>query len=254
MTIFHVIVLSIVEGITEFLPISSTGHLILSARLLNLPQTDFMKTFEIVIQLGAIAAVVLLYGKNLLFNKLMLGRVLVAFLPTAILGFTLYPFIKHVLFDSPHVIASALLFGGIVLIMFERFYKKNKESTIEDVSLRNSFIIGTIQAISFVPGVSRAAATILGGLFVGLSRAQAVKFSFFLAIPTMLAATGLDLMKTGWNFSTHELTLLSIGIAGSCITALIVITWLMKYIEHHTFVSFGIYRISVSLLYVYFFL
>lgn len=250
MTLFQAILLSIIEGITEFLPVSSTGHLILAAKLLGLAQTEFVKTFEIVIQLGAILAVVCLYGQRLVTSKKILARVVCAFLPTALAGYTLYPFVRGVLFDNPMVSISALLVGGVALILFEYMFKqRGREGKIEDLSLFHVLLIGVVQSVSFIPGVSRAAATIFGGLAVGLSRTQAVEFSFLLAIPTMFAASGLDFIKSGARLSSSEFFLLGIGLIGSFITAFAVIRWFIGFIKRHTFIPFGIYRILTALFY-----
>lgn len=250
MSIFQAILLSIVEGITEFLPISSTGHLILTGKLLHIPQTDFVKTFDVVIQLGAIFAVIVLYGKKLLVQKNILLRVATAFLPTAVFGFLLYPFIKHVLLNNVTIVIAALFFGGIVLILLEKIHTP-KQGTIASLTLNQSIIIGLIQCFSFIPGVSRAAATIFGGLFLGLTRREAVEFSFLLAIPTMVAATGLDLVKNAGSLQNSELSLITIGLLGSFVTATIVIKWLIRYVQTNTFVPFGIYRILISLLFLF---
>lgn len=249
MTIFQAIILAVVEGITEFLPISSTGHLILVAKLMGIAQTEFTKTFEIVIQMGAIFAVAFLYGKKYLVHKKTLTYIVAAFLPTALFGFLLYPFIKYVLLDNTRVVIAALFLGGIAILALERIYKTKAHS--KTLTFTRAAIIGIIQCLSFIPGVSRAAATIFGGLFLGLSRKEAVEFSFLLAIPTMAAATGLDLIKNVGGLHTSEFGLLATGIVGSFITAFIVIKWLVKFIETNTFVPFGIYRIIISLLFIF---
>lgn len=249
MTIVQAILMAIIEGVTEFLPISSTGHMILLAKLLGLAQTEFVKTFEVVIQLGAILAVVFLYGKKLLVNKKTLMHVFAAFLPTALFGFLLYPLIKRVLLDNTGIVIAALFLGGITMIILERIYKTKTHSAT--LTLTRAVIIGIIQCLSFVPGVSRAAATIFGGLFLGLTRREAVEFSFLLAIPTMAAATGLDLVKNVNNFHSSELGLIAIGLVGSFITATVVVKWLVKYVQTNTFVPFGIYRIIISLLFLF---
>src|SRR5574341_2454737 len=196
MTIFQAILLSIVEGITEFLPVSSTGHLILTSTIFGVPQTDFVKSFELFIQLGAIAAVAALYGRRLLTNKATLQHIAAGFVPTAIIGFVAYPIITSLLLGNALVVTISLFLGGIVLIFLEtKFLHKPKRASL---TLRRAFAIGVIQTLSFVPGVSRAAATIVGGMLVGLPRTAAVEFSFLLAIPTMLAATGLDMLKSGF--------------------------------------------------------
>jgi undecaprenyl-diphosphatase len=253
MDIFQTIVLSIVEGITEFLPISSTGHLILASNALRIPQTEFLKSFEIAIQLGAILAVVILYWKTLLMKRKLWLVLLFSFIPTAILGFLFYDFIKLVLLENTTVTLISLFVGGVVLIVLEKFYSANgKDSHIDDLeklTLPKAIGIGLAQSLSMIPGVSRAAATIFGGLFSGLSRKAAVEFSFLLAIPTMTAATGLDLLKSGFLFNQNEWMILSIGFAGAFITALFAVKFFLKYIQNHTFIAFGVYRIILALLF-----
>ncbi len=249
MDFLNVLILSIVEGLSEFLPISSTGHLILTSNLLNIPQSEFLKSFEIFIQLGAILAVAVLFLKKFLEIK-MLGKVFVAFLPTALVGLIFYKLIKNYLLSNPSVVLIALFLGGVVLILFEKFYfRKNAIEDIEKINTRQALAIGLIQSISVIPGVSRAAATIVGGMGVGLSRTVAVEFSFLLAVPTMVAASGYDLIKTGLNFSSEEVSLLLFGFAGSFVTALIAVKFLLKYVRNHNFVMFGVYRIILSLVY-----
>lgn len=281
MPIFDVIFLSILEGITEFLPISSTGHLILASTILHIPSTEFVKTFEIVIQLGAILAVVVLYTKRVLSQWTLIPKLLTAFAPTAFVGLVLYHFIKQYLFESPVLVASMLILGGIALIGIEKYFngkddpknsvnrktqntQKESEgkslrhselSKLSEISYKQAFFIGCFQSLSIVPGVSRAAATIFGGLFMKLDRRTAVEFSFLLAIPTMVAASGLDLLESGTHFTSQEYIQLGIGTAIAFITALLVIKWLLIYIQTHTFIPFGIYRIVLGVLFLlYFFL
>ena len=251
MDFLQAIILSIVEGISEFLPISSTGHLILASEILKISQTEFVKSFEVIIQLGAILAVVVLYGKRLLENKKLWPKIFAAFVPTAIVGFILYKLIKQFLLGNTAVTLWALLIGGIILLFIERFYKEQPHhlDKAENLSYKKAFLIGLIQSISVIPGVSRSASTILGGLFVGLKRKTAVEFSFFLAIPTMAAATGLDLLKSGFSFSATEWEILAVGFVGTFLTALLAVKYFLRYIEHHTFVGFGIYRIIVAILF-----
>lgn len=256
MDFLHAIILSLVEGITEFLPISSTGHLVLASDVLNIAQTEFVKSFEIIIQLGAILAVVVLYWKKFVASRELCLKVLTAFIPTAVIGFGLYKVIKMYLLGNTMVTLWALFLGGIALIIIEKFYKEQPHhfETIEKVSYKKVLLIGLAQSISMIPGVSRAAATILGGLFVGLKRKAAVEFSFFLAIPTMAAATGLDLVKTSFSFDSSEWTILAIGFVGAFITALFAVKYFLKYIEHHTFVAFGVYRILLALVFWFVFM
>lgn len=250
MTYLQAILLSIIEGITEFLPISSTGHMILAGQLLSITQTDFVKSFEIIIQLGAILAVLLLYWKKLFMNRDMFLRVAIAFIPTALVGFTLYKYIKDILLGNPMIVVWSLGLGGILLILLEKFHKEKQKN----MNYTDALLIGCAQALSIVPGVSRAAATITGSLILGIKREQAVEFSFLLAIPTMAAATGLDLLKSGRQFTSDQYVLLAIGFVGAFIVALVTTRWFVTFVKTHTFISFGIYRILVAAVFYFFIL
>ncbi len=248
----HAVILGAVEGITEFLPISSTGHMILASDALRIPPTEFLKSFEIIIQLGAILAVFLLYWKKLLLNAKIFKRVAIAFIPTAILGLALYSVVKTYLLGSASVVLWALGVGGVLLIIFEYFHKEKFSSAttiaeLESLSYPRAFFIGAFQSIAIIPGVSRAAATIVGGLVLGLSRAAIVEFSFMLAVPTMAAATLLDLYKTGFSFNPDEGILLSIGFVTAFVFALLAVKFLLRFIKRHTFTPFGVYRIIIAL-------
>ena len=256
MTFLDAFILSIVEGFTEFLPVSSTGHLILTSHLLGIEQTAFLTTFEIFIQLGAILAIVFLYFKTLSTNVAVWKRILVAFLPTAILGFLVYDFIKSYLLTSELVTVVSLFLGGIFLIGLEYWHKEKESHTadISKLSMKDAFFIGLIQSVSMIPGVSRAGATIVGGLLLGMKRKAAVEFSFLLAVPTMLAASGYDLVKSELSFTTQELGILAVGFVGSFIVAVLAVKFLLQLIKTHTFIPFGIYRIILSVLYFLFIL
>lgn len=246
------IILSVIEGITEFLPISSTGHLILATKLLHITESEFTKSFEIFIQLGAIMAVVSLYFKKIIQTPKILVPITIAFVPTAILGFIFYKTIKTYLLGNDMVVVSALSSVGLLLIIFEYFWNKSvKKATKSLASLtpREAICIGLSQSFSMIPGVSRAAATIVGGMIVGLSRKDAVEFSFLLAVPTMAAATGLDLVKSAYVFTTNELLILAIGFIVSWVAALIVIKAFVRFVKRATFVGFGVYRIAIAILY-----
>ncbi|HNX90255.1 MAG TPA: undecaprenyl-diphosphate phosphatase [Candidatus Omnitrophota bacterium] len=255
MDIFQALILGIVEGITEFLPISSTGHMILASHMMKLAQSEFIKSFEIIIQLGAILAVVVLYFRTLIINLEVAKRVIVAFIPTAVIGFALYKFIKNYLLGSADVVLWALFIGGILLIVFEMLHKEKKDAKddLAAISYKESLIIGVFQSLAVIPGVSRAAATIVGGLTVGLKRKTIVEFSFLLAVPTMLAATALDLMKSAPSFTPDEFIVLGVGFVVSFIVAILAIKLLLNYIKHNTFIPFGIYRIVLAALYWYYF-
>lgn len=247
MTIIDIFLLSVVEGLTEFLPISSTGHLILASKVLGIAQTDFLKTFEIVIQLGAIFAVVSLYSRKLVSIN-MIKKLAVAFAPTAIVGFTLYPLIKHSLLGNSAITLNALFWGGVALIGVEMFLKRKKveAENLSEVSYRQALLIGTFQSLSVIPGVSRAAATIVGGLLSGLNRQSATEFSFLLAIPTMFAATALDLYKSRDLITRGGSITLFAGTVLSFMFAVIAIKFLISYVKNHDFKIFGIYRILLA--------
>jgi undecaprenyl-diphosphatase len=245
------IIISVIEGLTEFLPISSTGHMILASEIMKISQSEFVKSFEIIIQLGAILAVVVLYWRRFLEGIRIWKVLLAAFLPAGILGFVLYKLIKHYLLGNVYVVLSALFIGGIVFIILEKYYssKELRIGEIKDLSLKNAFIIGLFQSVSMIPGVSRAASTIFGGLIVGLDRKSAVEFSFLLAVPTMMAATALDLVKSNFHFSVSEISILLVGFIGAFVTALFAVKFFLEYIKKHNFIPFGIYRIIISIVF-----
>ena len=251
------IILGIIEGITEFLPISSTGHLILTSKILAIPSSEFLKSFEIFIQLGAIFAVVYFYRKTIFTNIETWKKVLAAFIPTAFLGLILYKFVKSFLLGNALVVAYSLIIGGIILIAFEIWQSKRevpaKFNTVAEVPYKTAVYLGIAQVLAVIPGVSRSGTTIVAGQAMSLSRKTVVEFSFLLAIPTMFAATGLDLMKNGLSFTGQEVGFLLLGFVVSFITAILVIKWLLSYVQHHSFVVFGIYRILAGLLYLYLF-
>jgi undecaprenyl-diphosphatase len=252
MTLLQSIILGIVEGITEFLPISSTGHLILASRLLGLSQTDFQKSFEIAIQLGAIGSVIMLYWRQFL-EPAVLGRLIAAFIPTGLIGFALYHVVKTYLFGSDAVVLWALGLGGVALIVFELLHKESDDAVADVTAIPYSkaVLIGLFQSLSIVPGVSRAGATIVGGLILGLSRTTIVEFSFLLAVPTMLAATGYDLLKNASSFEAQQLGVLAAGFIASFFVALLSIKFLLAFVRTHTFIPFGIYRIAVALAFAF---
>lgn len=251
MNLFQAVIFSIVEGVSEFLPISSTGHLVLTSYVLKISQTEFVKSFEIIIQLGAILSVVFLYREKLLSDWNTNKKILISFLPTAILGLLFYKIIKTYLLGNIWVTILAMFIGGFLLIFLEKIYKSETShiDKFEKLSYKKSFFIGLIQSVSMIPGVSRSAATIIGGMFLGLNRTLAAEYSFLLAIPTMTAATALDLYQTNFNFTSQEITVLVVGFIGSFITALLAIKFLLQFVKNHTFIPFGIYRIILSIIF-----
>lgn len=252
MTYLDAVLLGLIEGITEFLPISSTGHLILGSFLLGLPQNDMLKSFEIAIQLGAILAVLVLFWKQFLNTKV-LTRLFIAFVPTAVIGLVLYSFVKTHLLGNPYVVVCTLALGGVFLILFEFFHKESKEDSehVTDITPKQAVIVGLFQSIAIVPGVSRSAATIVGGLLLGLRRATIVEFSFLLAVPTMLAATTLDIYKSYKLFSLEDVGLIATGFLTAFLVALFSIKFLLAYVKRYSFTPFGVYRIIIALLFFF---
>ncbi len=251
MSIIEVIILGIIEGITEFLPISSTGHMILASNLMGISHQDFVKTFEIAIQLGAILSVLTVYYKRFLVSIDIYLKLIVAFIPTGIIGLLLYKIIKGYLFNV-YVVSTTLVIGGILLILLDR-WSENSESkyfSLEDISYLDAIKIGFIQCISMIPGVSRAAATIFGGIYAGYNRVQAAEFSFLLAIPTMVAATGYSLYKGSPSINGNQWTLLIIGGVIAFIFAFIAVKTFITLITRYGFKFFGYYRIILGVLFL----
>jgi undecaprenyl-diphosphatase len=247
--IMHVLIFGIIEGVTEFLPVSSTGHLMLTAKILQISQSEFVKSFEIAIQLGAVLSVVVLYWQKLLRGWKIWKSLFVAFIPAALIGAVLYKSIKRYLMGNDGVVLWSLFIGGLFLIVFELFYRE-KEKAVDDlseISYPQALVIGFFQCLAMVPGVSRAAATIIGGLVIGLKRKTIVEFSFLLAIPTMLAATALDLFKSANVFKPEQFASLGLGFIVSFAVAIAAIRFFLSFIKRHNFIFFGVYRIIVAL-------
>jgi undecaprenyl-diphosphatase len=247
-------VLGVVEGLTEFLPVSSTGHLILSDEILGF-QGPPGKVFEIVVQLGAILAVCWIYRARL-FEALVgvtdepraqrfVANVLFAFVPAAIIGAFAHNFIKEVLF-SPWVVAVSLIVGGIAILIIERIRPPPRVLEVDELRIRHALKIGICQCLAMVPGISRSGATIMGALMLGVDRKAATEFSFFLAIPTMFAATIYDLFKNRASLSGHDASVIAIGLVTAFISALIVVRWFVGFISRHGFAPFAWYRIVLG--------
>ena len=270
MDFLQAVFLGIVEGLTEFLPVSSTAHLMMAAKALEIEQSGFVKSFEIAIQLGAILAVVFLYGKIFLRSIEVWKKVIAAFLPTGIIGFLAYKAIKSFLLESYFTVFWTLFLGGIFIIVFEFFLKRRnegggggslskEETSVEEeikfISYKEALIIGTVQALAVVPGVSRSAATIIAGLFLGIKKKAIVEFSFLLAVPTMLAATVYDAYK---NFSLFYFSgggkIIVVGFVVSFIFAVLSVKFFLGFIKKKDFTVFGIYRIIIALTFLLIFL
>ncbi|MEO9209497.1 MAG: undecaprenyl-diphosphate phosphatase [Ginsengibacter sp.] len=252
MTIIDSVIIAIVEGLTEFIPISSTGHMIIAGKLLGVPEDEFTKLFEIAIQLGAILAVVVLYWKKFFdfSNRQFYLKLIVGVIPAIILGFLFSKKIDALL-ESTTTVAVALLLGGIVLLFIDSVFKNPRIESEKGVSFKNSFIIGIWQCLAMVPGVSRSAASIIGGMQQKMTRSAAAEFSFFLAVPTMLAATGYKLLKFFQEkngFTGEEIKLLAIGNIIAFIVALLAIKFFIEFLKKHGFRVWGIYRIALGTL------
>ncbi len=254
-------VLGIVEGATEFLPISSTGHLIITGDLLDF-NDEKGKVFEIVIQLAAILAVCWEYRRKLIDTALHVTsqskaqhfviNLFLAFLPAAILGLAFHSQIKAFLF-SPLTVAIALIIGGFGILAIERFPLKADTKSIDNMGYKQAFQVGLAQSVALIPGVSRAGATILGGMLFGLNRKTATEFSFFLAIPIMFAATALDVYKSRDMLTTSDMGMFAVGFATAFVSALIAIKFLLRYVASHDFKPFAWYRIILGLIVLWYF-
>jgi undecaprenyl-diphosphatase len=252
--LLSIVLLGIVEGLTEFLPVSSTGHLILAGEVIKVPQGT--ETFDIVIQLGAILAVVVLYRHR--FGVVLAGllrreegairftrNVLIGFLPSAVVGALAYNAIKAML-TQPLIVAVALILGGVAILAIERLVRHPTCDSVEGMSLRTSLGVGVIQCLSMIPGVSRSGATIMGALTLGVERRTAAEYSFFLAIPTMLGATTLALWKARHEMGDTQASAIALGFFVSFVVAMIVIRWFLNVVQKHGFAPFAWYRIIVG--------
>lgn len=253
MQIWQAFILGIVEGLTEFLPVSSTFHLIFASKLMQIPSTDFVKVFEVFIQAGGILAVLFLYGKELFANWSLIKKLIISFIPTAIAGFFLHSIIKNFFFETNWLMLGALISIGLLFIVYELYLKKNQQKNtkqISDLTLSQTLLIGLGQALATIPGVSRSGAVILTMMAMGQDRAQAAKYSFLLALPTICSAAALDIFKLigTTNISTQEISILSVGFITAFISSLIVLKWFIGFIQKNTLISFGIYRIFAGLL------
>lgn len=250
MSYLDAIILAIVEGLTEFLPVSSTGHMIVTTALLGIEPTAFTTTFTVAIQLGAILSVVILYWKRFFKSIDFYIKLLVAFLPAAIVGFLAGDAIDALL-ERVDVVAYALIAGGIFFLFVDQLFHDAEEKGSKEVTTKNALVVGLFQLIALIPGVSRSAATIIGGLSQKLSKTTAAEFSFFLAVPTMAAATGYKLLKfilDGQSFTSNEIGILAVGNLVAFIVALIAIRSFISFLTKHGFKWFGYYRITVGVI------
>ncbi len=245
MTLFDSVILGVIEGFTEFLPISSTGHLIVASKFLGIDQTSVTKAYEVIIQFAAILAVVANYKEKFTLKHINLWtKVFLAFLPIGIVGFLFAHQIKELF--SINIVATMFILGGIIFLLVEKFYiphEKNLIDDVENVSIKQSLWIGIAQVFALIPGTSRAGSTIVGALLVGLTRKASAEFSFLLAFPVMGAVSAYDLLKHYHEFSSTNIEALAVGFIVAFIVAYLTIKLFLKFLENFTFVAFGIYRI-----------
>lgn len=251
MNYFNALILGIIEGLTEFLPISSTFHLIFFSKLLNIPQIEFQKTFEIFIQTGAVLAIVALYFKTLITNKKLIINLIYSLIPTAILGFIFYGFIKSTLFDSYYLMIGALIIVGLIILILEKLISKQKialNKTLDKITPYEALLIGLVQCLAFLPGVSRAGAVMIIMLILKYKRQDSALYSFLLAVPTIIGAGLLDLYRTNLAFSSSQIISLIIGFIRALVTALLAIKWFINYLGKHSLEIFAYYRIILAIL------
>ncbi len=254
MTYLEAVIIAIIEGVTEFLPISSTGHMIIASSFMGIAKDDFTKLFEVAIQLGAICSVVILFrGKFFPLNRWQFYlKLIIAVLPALILG-ALFSDTIDALLESPMVVSITMVLGGVALIFIDSFFKNPTISVDEQVTNKKAFIIGFWQCVAMIPGVSRSAASIIGGMQQGLTRKLSAEFSFFLAVPTMAAATGYKLLKAYTEtpdliFTRNNMILLGLGNVVAFLVALLAIKFFITYLQKYGFKLFGWYRVIVGLI------
>ena len=252
MSFLEALILAIVEGITEFLPVSSTGHMIIASAFMGINESSFVKIFEVNIQFGAILSVVVLYWKRFFQSLDFYYKLLVAFIPAAVIGFLLGDFIDNLL-ENVWVVASSLLIGGVILLFVDKWFsltptlsKGEGENPEEKVDYRKALFIGFFQCIAMIPGVSRSAATIIGGMAQGLNRKTAAEFSFFLAVPTMFAASAYKMLKGYKEITTDNLDILLFGNLVAFIVAMLAIKFFISFLTKYGFKVFGWYRIILG--------
>lgn len=251
LTFAETIVLGIVEGITEFLPISSTFHLIFASKMMGISETELLKVFHIFIQSGAILAVMLLYWKEIITNQSLIKNILLSFIPTAVIGLLLHSVIKNYFFEDTLLMLGAFIGVGIIFIVFEKWYPKNskQEKTLSQIHWKEAVIVGLGQALAILPGISRSGAVILTLLALRVRRDEAAKYSFLLGIPTIVAAGILDVFSFPRfdALTAQEYSIFAIGFFTAFLSSLFTLKWFIRYLQSHTFVIFGWYRILIGI-------
>lgn len=250
MSVIEAIIIAIVEGLTEFLPISSTGHMIITQGILGVESNEFVKAFTIIIQFGAILSVIALYWRRFLQSWTFYLKLLAGFIPAAVLGFLFSDKIDELL-ESIQVVAVMLIIGGVVMLFVDKWFNRPKYNEGEEIGYKNAFVVGLFQCIAMIPGVSRSMATIVGGMSQGFTRKDAAEFSFFLAVPTMAAATGYKMLKlflspTGYQLLQDNIGTLIVGNVVAFVVALLAIKFFIGFVTKYGFKAFGYYRIVVG--------
>lgn len=248
MTLLQAIIIAIVEGITEFLPISSTGHMIIAQALLGVEPNQFVKAFTVIIQFGAITSVLFLYWKRFFQSIDFYYKLFVAFIPAAVMGLLFGDLIDEML-EQVDIVAISLMLGGWILIFSDKWFAQNKEKEEQPTTYKNAFFVGLFQCIALIPGVSRSAATMIGGMVNGWNRKQAAEFSFFLAVPTMFAASmkkTYDVVKIDYHIITNNWWIMLVGCAVAAVVAWISIKYLMMVLQNKGFAYFGWYRVILG--------
>lgn len=259
MSILQAVILGIIEGITEFLPISSTFHLILSGQLLGVPQNDFTKVFEVIIQSGAILSVVFLYWRMLLHDKMLFLKVIISFIPTAAIGLLLHKVIKNVFFESNLLMLSVFFIVGIMFIWVENRIKHQQltiDKEINGLNFTQAILIGVAQALAVIPGVSRAGAVIIAMMLLGFRRDESARFSFLLAVPTIFAASALDAfqMRDTILSNSTNIYILVVGFIAALISSMVIIKWFIGFLQRKSLVPFALYRFIAAVLFLIFLL
>ncbi len=255
MDIFQAIVIGIIEGFTEFLPISSTGHMIIASEVLGISQDNVTKAYEVIIQFSAILAVMIIYKDKIHISKIELWKkLIVAFLPLAIIGFIFKDYIKMLF--SIEVVAIMFIIGGVIFLIVEYFYDEQKAiiKDVERITYKEALLIGVAQVFALIPGTSRAGATIIGGLVLKMDRKTSAEFSFLLAIPVMIAVSGYDLLKHYNEFANINWLPFIVGFIVSFVVAFITIKLFLSFLQKFTFVVFGVYRILFGTILLIFFI
>jgi undecaprenyl-diphosphatase len=256
MNIINSIILGIVEGATEYLPISSTFHLIWTSKILGIPQTEFQKAYEVIIQGGAILAVFILYWKTFLTDIKLVTKIICSFLVTGSIGFVLYEVIKNTFFESYQIQLLIFTLVGLFFIFFEYYHqKKTLSKTLSDLTYKDAIIIGFVQVLAVFPGVSRAGAVLVGMMYLGIKRVDSAKYSFLLAVPTLAAAAILDIYKSlpVLISNSQNFNLLIVGFIASFLSAIVFVKWFVNFLQKNNLNFFAYYRISVVIILVFFF-